>query len=521
MSAPVHISGKHKKVIIPYDKALDNLFPHAVSITSAGNNFLALPHGVDEVQLLRNLGYTVPAPILHQYDWAGGTPFLIQKYTAALLTTNRRAYVLNSFGTGKTKSALWAWHFLYSNGLCGKMLVVAPLSTLSFTWAAEVFRTLPNIKTQVLHGTREKRLERLADTSADIYLINHDGIATVLAELTKRKDITVLCIDELAAYRNGTAARTKTIKKFAEGLSWVWGMTGSPTPNAPTDAWAQANIITPHTVPKYFTRFRDEVMVRRTQFKYDPRPDATQRVYQVLQPAVRFTLNDVMELPAKVERTQDVDLGVEQKRVYDTMMKHAKVAVQGGEIDAMNAGAVLNKLLQISTGYVYKRDGTVVGLDNDKRIQAMVDAVIAAENKVMVFVPFKHALAGIVKALQDEGVDVAQVSGDTPEKMRDHIFHHFQNTDQIRVIAAHPACMSHGLTLTAADTIIWFGPTASLETFEQANARITRVGQKSKQLVLMLQGTRVEKMMYSKLRAKQKIQNALLEMFEDASYAED
>jgi SNF2 family DNA or RNA helicase len=516
----IHVSAKHKKVIVPFDQALVNLFPAAKRITQEGNDYIVLDHAIDETRLLRNMGVAVPAPILYQYDWAGGTPFVIQKATAALLTTNKRAYVLNSFGTGKTKSAIWAWHFLYSAGLCGKLLVVAPLSTLTFTWAAEVFRTVPGVRVQVLHGVRDKRVQKLNDLSADIYVINHDGLATVLRELEKRPDIDCLCIDELAAYRNGTASRTKVMKKFAATKTWVWGMTGSPTPNAPTDAWAQASVITPNTVPKYFTHFRNEVMTRLTQFKYVPRPNAIERVYQALQPAVRFTLNDVMELPELVERVQEVDLGPEQKRVYETMVKHARVAVQGGEVDAMNAGAVLNKLLQISTGYVYKRDGTVVALDNDKRIEAMTDAVMAANNKVIVFVPFKHALEGVIHALHAEGIDVQGISGDTPKGVRDHIFNAFQNTQDVRVIAAHPATMSHGLTLTAADTIIWFGPTTSLETFEQANARITRVGQKNRQLILMLQSTKVEKLIYAKLRAKQKIQNALLDMFADASESE-
>lgn len=515
----IHISRKHRKIAVPVSPMLTNMFPKAPVVTHEGNQLIVLDHGYDETKFLKNIGVPAPAPIMSQYDWVGGTPFEIQKATAALLTTNKRAYVLNSFGTGKTKSALWAWHFLYTNNLCGKLLVIAPLSTLTFTWAAEVFRTLPGIKVEVLHGTKEKRLSRLGNTRADIFIINHDGLGVVFGQLTTQRDINVLCIDELAAYRNNSN-RTKLVRKYAANLDWVWGMTGSPTPNAPTDAWNQAAIITPHTVPKYFTRFRDEVMIRRTQFKYDPRPDALDRVYKVLQPAVRFTLNDVMELPQLVERTQDVDMGDEQKKVYDQMAKHARAMVQNGEIDAMNAGACLNKLLQISCGYVYTREGKIIGLDNDKRIDALVDAVLGSQNKVLVFVPYKHALQGIVGALKAEGIDVSQVSGDTPKSERDRIFHAFQNTNLIRVIAAHPATMSHGLTLTAADTIIWFSPTTSLETFEQANARITRVGQRNRQLVLMLQSTKAEKMIYAKLRAKQKIQNTLLGMFEDASDTE-
>lgn len=512
----IHVNVKHRKVIVPFNTALANLFPKALKLTLAGNDYLALDHGAVEFNLLKQLGIAIPAPIMMQYDWEGGTPFDIQKLTAALLTTSKRAYVLNSFGTGKTKSSLWAWRYLNRNGLAGKMLVSAPLSTLSFTWGSEVFKTLPGVKAQVLHGTRERRLDRLADLTADIYLINHDGFGTIAKEIAARKDINVLCIDELSAYRNNTD-RTKTMRAYAAQMEWVWGMTGSPTPNAPTDAWAQATIVTPHTVPKYFKGFREATMRQISQFKWIPRENAIEKVYQALQPAVRFTLNDVVELPEKVERQLDVDLGQEQKRVYDEMVKHARVKIHGGEIDAMNAGAVLNKLLQISTGYVYKRDGSVVDLDNDKRLDAVRDAVMASTNKVIIFVPFKHALVGVAAHLLQEKIDVATISGDTPKSSRDDIFHRFQNTSDIRVLAAHPATMSHGLTLTAADTVIWFGPIASLEIFDQANARITRVGQRNKQLILMLQGTKVERFIYSKLRAKQKVQNALLEMFEEDS----
>ena len=184
----IHVNVPKRKLIMPWEATLGNIFPSAPVLTLKGNKYVAIDHGIDQVRFLRNIGYQAPAPILHQYDWAGGTPFEIQKLTAALLTTNYRAYVLNSFGTGKTKSALWAWHFLYMNGLAGKMLVIAPLSTLTFTWSVEVFKTLPNIKVQILHGSRERRLKRLSDPEASIFVINHDGLETIVGELAKRPD---------------------------------------------------------------------------------------------------------------------------------------------------------------------------------------------------------------------------------------------------------------------------------------------------------------------------------------------
>ena len=513
----IHVSDHHRIVGVPVQPTLVNLFPAAKRVTWQGNEMMLLNHGMEETRLLRNMGLEVPAPILSQYDWEGGKPFDIQKKTAAMLTMNTRAYVLNGMGTGKTKAALWSWRYLNKSGLAGKLLVVAPLSTLNFTWAKEVFQTLPNVRTQVLHGTKAKRLDRLADPHADVFVINHDGLAVIADELARRTDIDSLILDELAVYRNGTAQRTKVTRKVVQKMKWAWGMTGSPAPNAPTDAWAQCTLLTPSTVPKYFNRFRDEVMYRLTQFKWAPKQDALDKVFDAMQPSVRFTLDDVVELPEIIERTIDIDLGPKQERVYKQLEEHAFTAIASHEITAMNAGAVLSKLLQISCGYIYTRDGDIVPLDNDERLQALVDIVLSTNEKVIVFAPFKHALAGIAKRLTSESIEVATISGDTPKGDRDDIFAAFQSTSKYKCIVAHPQTMAHGLTLTAASTIVWFAPITSLETFEQANARVRRIGQKARQQILMFQATKAERQMYARLRAKQKVQNLLLEMFSEAT----
>jgi SNF2 family DNA or RNA helicase len=511
------VSSKHQVIGAPVRPDLETLFPDAKKVTLAGNELMMINHGYNETKLLRNMGFEVPAPIISSYNWEGGTPFDVQIKTAALLTMSRRAYVLNGMGTGKTKAALWSWRYLNRMGLAKKLLVVAPLSTLNFTWAKEVFTTLPGVPTQVLIGTKEQRLKKLGDTNAMVYIINHDGLAIIGEALKARPDIDTVVLDELAAYRNARSIRAKTTRKIVERMLWAWGMTGSPTPNAPTDAWGQCMMLTPQTVPSFFKRFQEEVMFRISQFKYVPKNDAAERVFSVMQPAVRFTLDDVVELPELVERTVDIALGAKQQKVYNEMVRQASAMVASHEITGVNAGAVLSKLLQISTGYVYTSKREIVALDNQLRLDALVDAVDATDRKVIVFAPFKHALAGIMEKLTKAGYDVAEVSGDTPMKQRDEIFTMFQNTNKIKVLVAHPKCMSHGLTLTNCNTIVWFAPLPDLEIFQQANARIRRYGQKHKQLVLMFQSTPVEKKIYAKLRAKESIQSAILDLFAEAS----
>ena len=114
--------------------------PTAKKLTYKGAELVVAPHRNDEVKILRNLGIKAPAPILHYYKWAGRfEPYYHQKMTAAFLTMNRRALVLNEIGTGKTQSALWAADYLISIGAIKKVLIISPLSTLERVWGDSIF----------------------------------------------------------------------------------------------------------------------------------------------------------------------------------------------------------------------------------------------------------------------------------------------------------------------------------------------------------------------------------------------
>jgi SNF2 family DNA or RNA helicase len=520
------VSTKHKLLAVTEGPKVAGLFPQAPLHTFNGDNFRLVPHGETEVYLLRQIGFEAPAPILSQYDFPlqpGLSAFDVQKKTCAMLTMSQRGYVLNGMGTGKTKCALWSFDYLKRNKRANKMLVVAPKSTLTFVWQREAFECLPQYKVNVLDGDRARRLKRLAELDADIYVVNHDGFGIIRDELKKRKDIDVLCLDELAKYRN-KSERTKLMVDYASTMTWVWGMTGSPMPHEPTDVFFQCKVVTPNTVPKYFSHFRSQVMYPLGNMqKWVPKADAVDQAFAVMKPAVRYTIDEVQELPPCVERYVDVDMGTQQLKIYKDIVAHCQAAFQSGDlVTAANAGAAMNKLMQISLGWVYAADKTTgqsktVPLDNKKRIEALVDAIDSTERKVLVFVPFIHALDGISDALTKEGYEHAVVSGQTAAAERNRVFNLFQNTTKFKVIAAHPQCVAHGLTLTAADTVVWFGPITSLEVYDQANHRIKRVGQKNKQQIIHLQSTPVERKIYKMLRGHQDIQKAFLKMFEDSN----
>lgn len=508
----VTVSRAHRAVVVPSTPGIETMFPNAPVLPDGRT---VVPHGPRETLMLRHLGLNVPNPMSLYYDWVGGKPFAVQVKTCEMLTENPHAYVLNHMGTGKTKTALWAWDFLNKAGVAKKVLVVAPLSTLRFVWAAEAFSTLPGRVVKVLHGSKQDRLDRLAE-DADIYVINHDGLKVIESELWTRADIDTLILDELAVYRN-PSDRTKRMKKFANRFAIVWGMTGSPMPNEPTDVWSQCQIVTPGRVPKFRTHAKELLMIQTAPHIWRPKQDAVNRAFSWMQPSCRYALDDVVELPPVISRTVDVPLSEEQTRVYKRVATAMHVMIKNKEVTALNAGAAMNKLLQIAGGWVYTQNPEFVRLDPSPRIVAMADMIHAAKQKVIIAIPYRHMIEGISKILHMKGVDVDHcvVHGDTPD--RENLFNAFQNTDKYDAMLVHPQCVAHGVTLTAADTLIWYLPITSLDIYDQLNARITRIGQAHKQQLLHLQATPIERKVYAMLRSHHKMQSSFLQLVEEAT----
>jgi SNF2 family DNA or RNA helicase len=463
--------------------------------------------------------------ILNEYHFPVVDPkkpaFGIQKKSCAVMVGELRDYNLNDLGTGKTRCALWSFDYLRKKQLAKRMLVLCPLSTMNRVWEAEIQMQFTDLTCAVLHGTKEKRLKQL-NRNVNIYIINHDGIGTIYSELMERHDIDVVCIDELATFRNMNK-RSARVKQLVHGKKFVWGMTGSPMPREVTDVWSQCCIVTPHTVPKYFSWIRATLMIKGPKGPYDwnPRPNAEAMAINYMKPSVRFTLDDVVELPPKIMQYHEVSLSAQQEKVYNEIRNKAVSLIGTKIVDALNAGAAIQKLLQIACGYVYTRDEDddkrreTITLDNTERLQYTLDLIDSTSRKAIVFVPFLNALDGVSAMLTKNKVDHGIVHGGITKTKRNLIFSAFQDTPKYKVLLAHAGCMSHGLTLTAANTIIWFGPTLSLDTFYQANGRITRLGQEHKQVIAMLGGTKIERRIYSILARNEKVQQHFLDMIKN------
>lgn len=499
-------------LILPADPRLLVLIPHAKRLLHDGQDVMIVPHKIDETAVLRNLGYDVRPPVMLNYDWCNTVPFDAQRITTALITMHKKCYVLNGIGTGKTRSLLFAFDFLKKQGAANKLLVTAPLSTLRQTWLREITMIFPHLTASVLYGTKAKRLEALAK-DVDIYIINHDGVEVIYDELMARTDIDMVGLDELSVYKNKGTDLWKFTSSIVRRCERAAGLTATPMPTAPTDAYGQLKLVTPNTCQMTFGRFREETMLKVSQYTWVKRKDALDKVFNRMQPAVRFSRDECYDLPPCQYVTEEVQLSDQQKKLYAQMAGECAVAIGAGNVKAVNEADRINKLVQICLGTVYDIEHKVVELDCKPRL-ALLDRVIEqSDSKVIVFTPYKSSLAKLHAHISKRW-SCEQISGDVGNADRERIFTLFMHNANPHVIVAHPATMSHGLTLTAASTIVWYGPPPSPETYEQANGRITRAGQRHAQLIVHIAATKLEQRVYTRLQERSDTQGLLLDMFE-------
>ncbi len=482
-----------------------------------GIPLVVTPHRLDEVRVLRNLGIKAPSPILHYYDWPGRyTPYEHQRQTAAFLTLHHKGLVLNEIGTGKTQSALWAADYLIKTRQVQKVLIMSPLSTLERVWGDGIFTGLIHRKFVVLHGTAERRL-KLLKQDVDFYIVNHDGFPIIKDEAQGMFDLVI--VDEAAVLRNPSTNRFKIFRKWMDlnPTTRLWLMTGTPTPNEPTDAWALAKLVGSPYCTRTFTAFREQVMMKIGEWKHIPRPDSVETVRHILQPSVRYTRDECFDLPETVVQTRRVEMSPEQTKHYKQMLKHFVVEVSkertAGTISAVNEAVKIQKLVQIACGVAYDDEGRNVEIDCTPRLNVVREIIEEAGEKVIVFVPLTGTLHMLNKELEKH-FTVGVVNGAVSAAQRNQIFHDFQHGKDPQVLVAHPATMAHGLTLTSASTIIWYGPINSNEVYGQANGRIERIGKRHVSNVIHIEGTDLEAKMYERLRSKQRLQGVLLDLIQ-------
>jgi SNF2 family DNA or RNA helicase len=494
----------------------DSIKKSAVVSTNGSKYKVLVRWGLEEAQTLAVLEHKdIPSPILRDYTWTGKlTPFEHQKTTSSFLTLYDRAFCFNEQGTGKTASVIWAADYLIKRNEIKRVLVLCPLSIMKSAWQQDLFKFAMHLSCGVAHGDAKTR-KKVVASGAEFVIVNFDGLAIIKDDIING-EFDLIVVDEANAYKNVQTNRWKVLNEIVkETTPRLWMLTGTPAAQSPLDAYGLAKLVNPSNCPNYYSHFRAETMYPVTKFKWTPKPGSDAYVHKMLQPAIRFEKKDCLDLPAVTYLDRDAPLTVQQAKYYKQLKTEMLLEAAGEEVSAVNAAVKINKLLQISGGAVYSDTGEVIEFDVSTRLNVVLEVISEATSKVLVFVPFTHTIELLRAKLEKEGISCEIINGKVPVNRRTDIVTEFQTKKNPHVLIIQPQAASHGLTLTAADTIIWYAPVTSVETYLQANARIDRPGQKNAMTIVHIRGSEVEDRLYSLLRGNISNHERIIDLYRD------
>ena len=411
-------------------------------------------------------------------------PHEYQSYCIDYIKTHPVSALLLDMGLGKTVITLTAIQDLVVDELAvTKVLVVAPLRVARDTWPQEVKKWdhLKNLSVSVVVGDKATRIAAL-NHRAIVYVINREMVGWLVDYYQSnglRWDFDMVVLDELSSFKNWKSQRFRALKKIRPMVKRMVGLTGTPTSNGLMDLWAEIGILDQgQRLGRFIGRYREAyfrpaAMNPQTGivFRYEPREGAEEMIYnRISDISISMKAKDYLHMPDCIYNTVSVQMDSRERQLYDKMAKNLLLHLEDGDIDAANAAALSNKLLQMSNGAVYDEEGRVREIHNHK-LEALEDLIEAANGQnVLIAYWFKHDRDRIMKYLKDCGY--------SPREMKSSEDINDWNKGEVPVALIHPASAGHGLNIQSGGHIlIWFGLTWSLELYQQTNARLWRQGQ--------------------------------------------
>lgn len=419
-----------------------------------------------------------------------------------------KAGMLLEMGLGKTVITLTAIDVLINELFeVDRVLVIAPKRVAEDTWTREHAKWdhLRHLRVSKVLGSPEQRRRALA-VDADIYVIGRDNVVWLVEQCRQDWPFGMVVIDELSSFKNPQAKRFRALKKVIPKASRVVGLTGTPSANGLMDLWAEIYLLDRgerlgRTLGAYREKyFRPGARNGYVVFKWEPLRGSREKIEAAISDiCISMSADDYLTLPKRIDNLIPVKLSPQEMKQYKTMEAEQLLHIDDEDVVALNAAAVMTKLLQIANGSVYSHEGNVVRL-HDAKLEALLEIIDTTDSPVLIFYSYKHDLAAIKAAIPGAR------TLDGPEDIAEW------NAGRVQVLLAHPASVGYGLNLQeGGHVIVWYGLTWSLELYQQANARLYRQGQDKPVIIhhLIAEGTVDEQVMRA-LQEKDMSQAALM-----------
>ena len=406
-------------------------------------------------------------------------PHDYQKYAIEYIKSHPITALFLDMGLGKTVTTLTAIRdLMYDTFEVRRGLVVAPLRVARDTWPEELRKWdhLKDLTCSVVVGSVAER-RRALQKKADIYIVNRENLVWLYEHCKMPFDMVVL--DELSSFKNHQAKRFRAIKALRPNVKRIVGLTGTPSGNGLMDLWAEFRILDMgERLGRYISQYRNlyfkpDKRNGMVVYSYKPLPGAEEAIYhQISDITMSMKATDYLEMPELVSVAKEVRLSETEKKRYDELKKSLVLELPGGEVTSANAASLTLKLSQMANGAIYTDDKNVVNI-HDRKLEALEDLVESANGKsVLVAYWFKHDKDRIRERMEARELKEPQDFADW-------------NAGKIPVALIHPASAGHGLNLQQGGSIlIWFGPTWSLELYQQTNARLWRQGQADETVII-------------------------------------
>lgn len=441
--------------------------------------------------------------------------FPSQKQSVEFEMEHDRVLDFSEPGTGKTRSRLEVFQRRRSKG-AGCALVIAPKSLLRSAWELDCRRYTPWIKTSVAYASNRVKAFQ---AKADLYITNHDAAKWLAAQKPDFfKKFDYLIIDEGDAFKHATSQRSKALNKIKKYFKYRCLMNGAPNTNSILDVWNQAYLVDDgKRLGQSFYSFRsavatpEQVGPRADMVKWVDRDGSEQQVADLLKD---ITLrNKLTDVPENVNYVVPYYLKPQQLANYLQMEKDAVLQLKSGEVTAINAAAVVTKLLQIASGAVYDGEDNYHLIDTGR--YEMVMDLVEARKHSLVFFMWKHQRDQLIIEAEKRGITYMVIDGDERSDAKRNENVEMYQAGMYRLGLLHPQSAAHGLTLTRGTATIWASPTYNLAWWVQGKHRVHRRGQtqKTENINVIANGT-LEERVYERMMQKGGKVKSLLEFFE-------
>ena len=443
-------------------------------------------------------------------------PHDYQKRAVSFIREHEAAGLFLEMGLGKTVITLTAIDELMNDSFeVSRVLVIAPLRVAEDTWSRESNKWdhLKHLKISKILGSAADRIRALK-AQADIYVINRENVVWLVEYLEENRmkwPFDMVVIDELSSFKNNQAKRFKALRRMRPAIDRIVGLTGTPAANSLMDLWAEMYLLDRgerlgRTLTAYRGNwFRPGYGNGYVTYKWEPRRGALEAITKrIADITVSMKAEDYLTLPDKVESTIEVSLDEKGLKAYKEMEKESLIELEGEEIAALDAAAVMSKLLQMANGFIYDEAHNPRHI-HEAKLDALGEILEAAESPVLVYYNFQADKDAILSRFHEAKL---LENDSTIEEW---------NKGKIKILLAHPASAGYGLNLQDGGHIMaWYGLPWSLEQYLQAVARLQRQGQKYPVMVyhLIAKGT-VDEQVVASLGKKDMTQSALISILKD------